>query len=89
MIKEIDNMIYKLFKRNQSMFLIVKDEFNDTTNLNIPQNLKVNNFDIYDNDMWLVGDAFSLYNVDENIFYSPSNFPSNTRHGSNQLNYLK
>ena len=75
MIKEMDNMIYKLFKRNQSMFLIVKDEFNDTTNLNIPQNLKVNNFDIYDNDMWLVGDAFSLYNVDENIFYSPSNFP--------------
>ena len=57
------------------MFLIAKDEFNDTTNLNIPQNLKVNNFDIYDNDMWLVGDAFSLYNVDENIFYSPSNFP--------------
>ena len=34
-----------LFKRNQSMFLIAKDEFNDTTNLNIPQNLKVNNFD--------------------------------------------
>ena len=75
MIKEMDKMIYKLFKRNQSMFLIVQDEFNDTTNLNIPQNLKVNNFDIYDNDMWLVGDAFSLYNVDENIFYSPSNFP--------------
>ena len=75
LIKEMDNMIYKLFKRNQSMFLIVKDEFNDTTSLNIPKNLKVNNFDIYDNDMWLVGDAFSLYNVDENIFYSPSNFP--------------
>ena len=75
MIKEMDNMIYKLFKRNQSMFLIVQDEFNNTTNLNIPQHLKVNNFDIYNNDMWLVGDAFSLYNVDENIFYSPSNFP--------------
>ena len=27
MIKEMDNMIYKLFKRNQSMFLIVQDEF--------------------------------------------------------------
>ncbi len=74
-IKTFNNLLHILYSKDQSTFLTTQDKNFNIVDLKIPQDLKVNDFDLYDNNIWIVGNGFSLYNLNEKIFYSPDNFP--------------
>ena len=76
-LKILNNLLHVLYRNDQYTFLSILDKDSNLEDLKIPQDLQVNDFNYYNNNIWVAGDRFSLYNVDERIFYSPDNFPVN------------
>lgn len=74
-LKFLNNLLHILYKKDQSTFLSVQDKNSNIVDLKLPQGLQVNDFNFYDENIWLVGNGFSLYNLNEQIFYSPENYP--------------
>jgi hypothetical protein len=74
-LKFLNNLLHILYKKDQSIFLSVQDKNSNIVDLKLPQGLQVNDFNFYDDNIWLVGNGFSLYNLNEQIFYSPENYP--------------
>ena len=76
-LKTFNNFLYILYRKDQSLFLSYWDKKSDIIDLKLPQDLFVNDFNFYDENIWVVGNSFSLYNLDNQIFYSPDNYPVN------------
>lgn len=74
-LKFLNNLLHILYKQDQSTFLSIQDKNSNIVDLKLPQGLQVNDFNFYDENIWLVGNGFSLYNLNEQIFYSPDNYP--------------